>query len=155
MESLSAPLPSLCPSHSFPLLPISLSFRSLSKLHGLHLPTIGLFCPPVVTALQVTMLHTTPMATHLHGTSSGGRTDAPQPCIIFAPTLVQGSLATQMISLAENLDSWCTDADAREGVGCVFADVIAHKQWCAECWAEAQVQPELSTCQPGPGSTFL
>jgi len=96
------------------------------------------------------MLGTMPMATHLHRTFSGGSTDALQPCVTFVPTLVQGSLATQMISLAENLDSWCIDADAREGVGCIFTDMIAHKQWCAECQAEAQ-----AVNVSGPGSMFL
>jgi len=79
------------------------------------------------------MLGAAPMATHSHGTSSGSSdTDALQPRVTFAPTLAQGSLSARTITLAETLDRWCADVNAREGVGCAFEGVIAGKRWRTE-----------------------
>ena len=107
-------------------------------------PAIGLLRPPVVAALRADnawrIANGHPLAWDIPASASDSNTDAP-PYIAFAPTLAQGPPAARTIALVETLDRWRADANAGEGVGRAFADVIGGKGWRSE-WYDVYAAPD-------------
>jgi hypothetical protein len=104
-------------------------------------PAIGLLRPSVVAALRADNAWRSanghPLAWDIPASASGSSTDTP-PYIALAPALAQGSPAARTFALVETLNRWRADANAGEGVGRAFADVIVDKRWRGE-WYDVHV----------------